>query len=122
MADSKEKYFDSSSNYINKTVPYSEEAKHNYNVSKKKEEKYNVEWSKNKVNINEVVDKFAPNSEGHVEGYKYVFEGERYQIIADMVAGSLRIKDKKTNQHVKLDGKPGSRSETHLKIKKRGEM
>jgi len=122
MADSKGNYSDSSNNYINKTVLNSEEAKHNFNVSKKKEEKYNDEWSKNKVNINEIVDKFAPNSEGHVEGYKYVFEGERYQVIADMVAGSLRIKDKKINQHVKLDGKPGSNSETHFKIKKRGEM
>ena len=113
MADSKGNYSDSSNNYINKTVLNSEEAKHNFNVSKKKEEKYNDEWSKNKVNINEIVDKFAPNSEGHVEGYK---------VIADMVAGSLRIKDKKINQHVKLDGKPGSNSETHFKIKKRGEM
>ena len=39
-----------------------------------------------------------------------------------MAAGYLRIKNKNTNQYVKLDGKPGSNDETHFKIKKRSEM
>lgn len=122
MADSKNYYSNNSNIYINKTVKMSKEAKHKYDISKKKEEKYNEEWETKKVNINEVVDKFAPNSTGHVEGYKFVYEGEKYQVVADMVSGSLRIKDKGTNQYVTLDGKPGSRNDTHFKIKKRGEM
>ena len=122
MADSKTKYSDSSNNYINKTVPNSENAQKDYNNSKMKEQKYNNEWSTQKVNINEVVEKFAPNTDGYVKGYKYIYESERYQVVADMVAGSLKIVDKKTNQPVKLNGKPGSRKETHYKIKKREEM
>jgi hypothetical protein len=122
MADTKDRYSSSSKKYIEEIVPNSEKAEYKYNISKRKEEKYNNEWETQKVNINEIVEKFAPDSTGNVIGYKYIFEGERYQVIADMVAGSLRIKDKKTNQPIKLDGKPGSRSETHFKIKKRGEM
>lgn len=71
---------------------------------------------------NKFVNNDVPNSQEYVEGYKYIYDGDRYQVVADMVAGYLRIKDKKTNQYVKLDGKPGSQNETHFKIKKRGEM
>ena len=85
MADSKTKYSDSSNNYINKTVPNSENAQKDYNNSKMKEQKYNNEWSTQKVNINEVVEKFAPNTDGYVKGYKYIYESERYQVVADMV-------------------------------------
>ena len=77
---------------------------------------------KNKVNINDIVEKFAPNSNSYTSGYKFIFDDNDYQVVADMVAGYLRIIDKKTNQPVKLDGKLGSRQETHFKIKKRGEM
>ena len=65
-----------------------------------KELKYNNEWNTQKVNINEVVEKFAPNSDGYIKGYKYIYESERYQVVADMVSGSLKIVDKKTNQPV----------------------
>ena len=64
----------------------------------------------------------APNANEYVNGYKYVYENDRYQVVADMAAGYLRIKNKNTNQYVKLDGKPGSNDETHFKIKKRSEM
>ncbi len=74
------------------------------------------------MNINNVVRDFVPGAEGQITGYKYIYNGERYQVVADMVAGYLRIKDKKTNQYVKLNGKPGSNNETHFKILKREEM
>lgn len=122
MADSKTAYSSASKKFVNKAVLKSEEAKHQFDVSKKKEEKYNNKWSNHMVNINEVVDKFSPNSKGYKNGYKYVFEGDKYQVVADMAAGYLRIKNKNTNQYVKLDGKPGSNDETHFKIKKRSEM
>lgn len=44
------------------------------------------------------------------------------EIDADMVAGYLRIYDKRTKKNVKLNGLPGSNKETHFKILKRREM
>jgi hypothetical protein len=122
MSDYKQNYSDSASDYINNIVPYSEKAQRDYNNSKKKEKKYNESWCKHKVNLNDIVEQFAPNSIGKTIGYKKVYDGERYQVVADMPAGYLRILDKKYNQYVKLDGKPGNMEETHFKIKKRGEM
>ena len=111
MADSKSAYSSASKKFVNKTIQNSE-----------KEELYNEDWSKQKVNINEIVDEFTPNSKGYKVGYKYVFEGNKYQVVADMVAGYLKIVDKKTKQSLKLNGKPGSKKDTHFKILKRSEM
>jgi hypothetical protein len=122
MSDSKNAYSNASKKFTNKTVLSSEKAKHQYDVSKKKEEKYNDKWSNHMVNINDIVNQFTPNANEYVNGYKYVYENDRYQVVADMAAGYLRIKNKNTNQYVKLDGKPGSNGETHFKIKKRSEM
>ena len=122
MADSKSAYTSASKKFVNKTIQNSEKAKHQYDISKKKEEIYNEDWSKQKVNINEIVDEFTPNSKGYKVGYKYVFEGNKYQVVADMVAGYLKIIDKKTRQPLKLNGKPGSKKDTHFKILKRSEM
>ena len=82
----------------------------------------NENWIKQKVNINEVVSKFAPDSAGIVNGIKYEFRGAKYTVVADMASGYLRIKDNKTGNYLKLDGTPGNRSETHFKIKKKEEM
>lgn len=122
MADSKNKYSSASKNYVENIVPNSVEAQHSFNVSKAKEDKYNESWKGNLVDINEIVDKFTPNSNSYVNGYKYVYENDDYEVVADMVSGYLRIKNKNSNQYVKLDGKPGNNVETHFKIKKRGEM
>ena len=94
MSDNKSAYSSASKKFVNKTIQNSEKAKHQYDISKKKEELYNEDWSKQKVNINEIVDEFAPNSKGYKVGYKYVFEGNKYQVVADMVAGYLKIIDK----------------------------
>ncbi|SFC27225.1 hypothetical protein SAMN05216254_1508 [Bifidobacterium bifidum] len=51
-----------------------------------------------------------------------MFENARWRIDADMVAGYLRIYDKRTKKNVKLNGLPGSNKETHFKILKRREM
>lgn len=82
---------------------------------------HNVNWEKQKVNINDVVDRFAPKSKGYADGIKFIFKGENYLIKADMASGYLRIVNNK-GQYVKLDGTPGTRAETHFKIKKREEM
>lgn len=122
MADYKTGYSDASSNYVSNTIMNSEVDMKKYNDSKAREAKYNENWSKQKVNINDIVDEFAPNSTGKVSGMKYTFKGKKYTVIADMSAGYLRIKENKSKKFVKLDGSYGNRDETHFKILKREEM
>ena len=74
------------------------------------------------VDINNIVQRFAPNSVGRAYGVKYQFESNRYIVKADMASGYLRIYDKLLEKYIKLDGTPGSLEETHFKIKKRSEM
>lgn len=123
MSDYKEAYSDISKYYIDNVVPSSEIDRIRYEKSKQREEQFNDEWSKNKVNLNEVVDRFIP--EGEVvkqktkSGIKYEFIGERYVVICDKVAGYLRIYDKKEKSFCKLDGTPSDNNdETHFKIKR----
>ena len=128
MSDYKSAYSDISNHYISKVVPENDVDKERYNRSKERETKNNKNWIKNKVNLNEIVDKFIPSkvevtrtkTEG---GVKYVFEGERYKIKCDKVAGYLRIYDKKEKSFCKLDGTISkNNNETHFKIKRREEM
>ena len=74
------------------------------------------------VDLNDIVSRFTPGAQGRRRGVKYVFENARWRIDADMVAGYLRIYDKRTKKNVKLNGLPGSNKETHFKILKRREM
>ena len=122
MADSKSNYSNASTNYVTKKINQSTTDKGRYSRSKAREAQYNEDWKKHMANINDVINQFAPNSVGKEKGVKFQFEGAEYIIIADMASGYLRIFDKETQQYVKLDGTPGSLSETHFKIKKRSEM
>ena len=93
MGDYKTAYSDVSNYYINDVVPSSSIDQERYGRSKAREEKYNENWKKLKVNLNEIVDKFVPeNSTVNVQhsqgGVKYVFEGDRYEVICDKVAGA----------------------------------
>lgn len=122
MADSKTPYSTVSNYYVTTTVPSSSVDQGRYDRSKERERKYNDNWNKQKVNINEIVDKFAPGSTGRVEGVKFIFQGPNYTVKADMASGYLRIMDNSSEKYLKLDGTPGNREETHFKIKKREEM
>jgi len=128
MADYKSAYSDISKDYIENTVPSNSKDKGRYDRSKNREALYNENWLKQKVNLNEIVDKFVPSVDGFVEqhsegGVKYDFEGERYIVKCDKVAGYLRIYDKQTKSYCLLDGTPCDLSElTHFKIKRREEM
>ncbi len=122
MADAKTPYSTVSNYYVTTTVPSSSIDQGRYDRSKERERKYNENWSKQKVNINDIVDRFAPGCNGSVEGVKYVFKGPDYSVIADMASGYLRIKDNKSGEYLKLNGTPGNREETHFKIKKKEEM
>jgi len=122
LADAKTPYSTVSKYYVTTTVPNSEIDQGRYDRSKERERKYNDNWNKQKVNINEIVDKFTPGCTGVAEGVKFVFEGSEYSVVADMASGYLRIKDNSNGKYLKLDGTPGNREETHFKIKKREEM
>ena len=104
--------------------------------------KYNKNWES--VNINTVVDKFAPNSNPYKNNGKIVFENSQHTIavVADAAGGYLRIQDLTSNAkrglYLTLDGNNGhnitengkirGRSNveyelaTHFRIKKKEEM
>ena len=128
MSDYKAAYSDVSNFYINDVVPLNSIDQDRYGRSKAREEKFNENWKKQKVNLNEIVDKFVPEN-GTVKnqyshgGIKYVFEGDRYKVICDKAGGYLRIYDKILKSYCKLDGTPSNDGdETHFKIKRREEM
>ena len=123
MSDSKQRYSDSSRNYISKDVPTSTIDQKRYTSSKNREAKWNENWKKQAVNLNDIVDQFTPGIQGRRKGVKYVFENTKWRIDADMVAGYLRIFNKKAKRHIRLDGSfSDNRMETHFKILKRKEM
>lgn len=127
MADYKQAYSDISKDYIENVIPTSEIDQNRYDRSKAREALYNEDWSANKVNLNEIVDQFVDSTNVHGErtesGYKYVFEGSRYEVKCDKVAGYCRIYDKQLDAYCKLDGTPSrNAAETHFKIKRREEM
>ncbi len=128
MADYKAAYSDISRDYIENIVPSNSVDQGRYDRSKAREAAHNDTWMKQKVNLNEIVDKFVPSIEEFVEqhsegGVKYNFEGERYIVKCDKVAGYLRIYDKQEKSYCLLDGTPSrDNSKTHFKIKRREEM
>lgn len=93
-----------------------------YDKSKRREARHNDDWLKQQVNINDVVDEFASDCTARENHQKLIFQGTDYNVIADLAGGYLRIYSNKNKTYVKLDGKPGTESETHFKIKKREEM
>ncbi len=120
MADAKSLYSTMATHYVNAN---SENADPQYNSSKDRENRHNQSWLKQKVNLNEIVDRFAPGAKGEQKGgVKFIFSGDRYNVVADMASGYLRIYDKVLRQYIKLDGTVGNRRETHYKIKRREEM
>ena len=93
-----------------------------YNKSKNRERLHNDNWEKQKVNINEIIDKFAPIFDAKEHGSKMIFYGDDYNVVADMASGYLRIYDNNQKCYVDLTGRPGTDKDTHFKIKKREEM
>lgn len=128
MSDYKSAYSDISKDYIENIVPVSALDQDRYNRSKAREAQHNQTWITQKVNLNDIVDQFVPTVNGFVSqrtegGVKYNFEGPRYIVKCDKVAGYLRIYDKEAKSYCKLDGTPSrNNSETHFKIKRREEM
>ena len=123
MSDSKQRYSDSSHSYIGNDVPGSTVDQGRYDRSKDREAKWNESWKRQPVNLNDIVNRFTPGAQGHRKGVKYVFENARWRIDADMVAGYLRIDDKKVKKNTLLDGTPtNDPAASHFKILTREEM
>ena len=120
---------DSKSNYSNTASAKTSEASSNpkiqaaYVRAKEEERRFNSNWSKNKVNLNDLVEKFAPIHATKLEGSrKYNIIGKNYIIKVDLFSGSARVFDRTIKRYVKLDGTKGTLDQTHFKIKKREEM
>lgn len=115
---------DAKSNYSETANKYTENAagKQAYANSKGRESRYNANWKKQSVNLNEVVDKFAPGAKGKAINGKFIYFGDAYNVVADMPSGYVRVFDNKKKKYVTLEGVLGSRKETHYKIKRREEM
>ena len=123
MSDSKKLYSEASHHYIEVDVCRNKIDAERYKRSKRREDAYNDMWMKSPVNVNEIVERFAPNAKATRHGVKFEFEGDHYIVKADMPSGYLRIYDKEAHSYVTLDGTPSSDlDETHFKILKREEM
>lgn len=123
MSDAKPHYSEASSEFVEIDTVEQEEAKRLYEKSKVREDKHNDEWKEHPVNINDIVDEYAPGAKGEKAGVKYIFKGERYNVIADMASGYLRVQDTVTNTYLKFDGSFVKDDEgTHFKIKRKEEM
>lgn len=122
MADSKSLYSDASDEFVNKDVQEEAQAQRWYNKSKVREARHKKKWESTPVDINEIVERFAPGAKGVKDKIKYIYRGERYIVVADMASGYLRIQDSITKEYLHLDGTPGNDDDTHFKIKRREEM
>ena len=122
MADTKEAYSVHSAIYtaVDARISSIDEAR--YKRAKARESTWNVVWKRNMVNINDIVAAFAPGTHETLRGIKLIFHGPSVDVIADMAAGYLRLRNRKTKDYLKLDGSPGNRDETHFKILRREEM
>lgn len=115
------------------------ELRHKIDAGKKRSLQYSSNWKS--VNINEVVDKFAPNGKIDLVKGKLIFTSNdgRYEVVCDIGGSYLRIWDNTLNTYVGLNGEdlrnckdtngktygrnPAEREKlTHFRIKKRSEM
>ena len=123
MADSKAGYSRAAKFYARIMIHGSMLDAIRYYKSKLREAKYNENWKKHMVNLNDVVKQFTPGAKGKPKGVKYEFENANYIIKVDMPSGYLRIFDKKAKMYTTIGGTPSfDFEETHFKIMKRKEM
>ena len=123
MSDSKSLYSEASKYYVEVDTRQNAIDARRYANSKAREREYGAIWESSCVNLNDIVDHFAPDAIGRKKGYKFIFQGSRYAVIADMPAGYLRIYDEELKSFVTLDGTSSRDGElTHFKILKREEM
>ncbi len=123
MADSKARYSESAKHYARIMIHSSMLDAIRYYRSKLRESKFNENWKKQMVNLNDVVNQYTPGVKGKYNGVKFQFENNKYIIKADMPSGYLRIYDKNAKMYTRIDGTPSTDfALTHFKIMKRKEM
>lgn len=94
-ADSKARYSQAAKHYARILIHSSMLDAIRYYRSKVRESKFNENWKKHMVNLNDVVNQYTPEVKGKPKGVKYQFENNKYIIKVDMPSGYLRIYDKK---------------------------
>ena len=123
MSDTKDNYSDASASFVDGALNGNEGLKKLYDKSKLRESRHNDDWLQRSVNINDLVNRFAPSSVGYRSGVKFIFRGDRYTVIADMASGYLRVYDSVARSYVDRNGRPSNNDiETHFKIKRREVM
>lgn len=123
MSNQKAAYSVVSLYYGEEVVPSNIIDRERFRRSKLREAKHNEKWEKEKVNVNDIVEKYAPNPKVYRKGIKFYFEGSENTVIADMASGYLRIRKNGTKKSYRLDGTLTRSDEgTHFKIKKWEEM
>ena len=75
MSNAKEIYSEASKYYCETKVPSSPMDQERYNRSKAREARFNENWKKEKVNIIDIVNQYAPNAEAYEKGYFYMLDG-----------------------------------------------
>ena len=101
MSDSKSRYSAAARFYAKIVSHGSMRDAIRYALSKAREEKYNENWKKHMVDLNEIVKKFTPGAKGKPKGVKFEFKNDKYIIKVDMPSGYLRIYDRKLKKYVK---------------------
>ncbi len=123
MANAKEIYSEASKYFCEVSVPSDTKVQEWFNKSKAREAEYNEKWKKFKVNLVDLVDKYAPNAQVYEKRYKFFFKGDKYTVVTDMVAGYARVQVNATKQYLDINGRPNSDGDfTHFKIKRKEEM
>lgn len=127
MADSKSDYSDASKDYVASAAgeTISDGDKKFYERSRIRFARHGDNWTRQSVNINDVVETFTPSAKGTRAGVKFIFYGERYNVVADMASGYLRIYDTVIGHYVDLDGKYHGKNNddyTHFRILRKEEM
>ena len=123
MSDAKTPYSKAAQYYVKEVVPKSEADQKRFAAGKAREARFNNQWIALAVNIDEVVDKYAPNAKQRVDRYKYIWSGEDYAIIADMITGTVRLYSRAAKMYTDRYGVPIEGNElTHFKILKRKDM
>lgn len=121
MADNKSDYSSAASSARNSEKDMNQIRA--YEKSRERHEKHVVNWSKNKVNLNEIVDKYAPGSKGKADGIKMIFYGKDYNVVTDLVSGYVRVYDNNNKGYINLNDEPDrDNKNTHFQIKKRKDM
>lgn len=123
MSNAKEVYSKLSQYYVEYAVPSTPDLQSGYIASKKREALFNENWKKNKVNINEIIDKYTPNVTPKVHGVKSVWKNKDYIIKADMASGYLKVYDRNLKTFLdKYGNLVPDGPDSHMKILRKEEM